>query len=208
MLASIFQRTKTLTQLLPTVGPNLIPVAPSLIPARFYGDRPPLPKTREYFSSKPKVRHIRRKYSLKKKPELRIPVEENNAKPMQDWWDWDGIGQYKSRRHGYPVNMMLRDVQKRRSFEKHNEERTLINAVWKNDFLPQELKDLAYQEIQKHPRDSTVLRINRRCTVTGRARGIFHQFRVSRFIFRHNADYNKISGAQYAIWMKGIDIKP
>ena len=44
---------------------------------------------------------------------------------MQDWWDWDGIGQYKSRRHGYPVNMMLRDVQKRRSFEKHNEVKIL-----------------------------------------------------------------------------------
>ena len=88
------------------------------------------------------------------------------------------------------------------------QERILINAVWKNDFLPQEIKDFAYQDIQKHPRDSTVLRINRRCAVTGRARGIFHQFRVSRFVFRHNADYNKISGAQYAHWFKGIDLKP
>ena len=84
----------------------------------------------------------------------------------------------------------------------------MINAVWKNDFLPQEIKDCAYQDIQKHPRDSTVLRINRRCAVTGRARGIFHQFRVYRFVFRHNADYNKISGARYALWQKGIDLKP
>ena len=29
---------------------------------------------------------------------------------MQEWWDWDGIGRYKSRRHGYPVNLMLRLV--------------------------------------------------------------------------------------------------
>ena len=29
---------------------------------------------------------------------------------MQEWWDWDGIGRYKSRRHGYPVNLMLRFV--------------------------------------------------------------------------------------------------
>ena len=29
---------------------------------------------------------------------------------MQEWWDWDGIGRYKSRRHDYPVNLMLRLV--------------------------------------------------------------------------------------------------
>ena len=101
-----------------------------------------------------------------------------------------------------------RDVQKRRMFERFNQERILINAVWKNDFLPQEIKVFAYRDIQKHPRDSTVLRINRRCTVTGKARGNFHQFRVSRFVFRNEADYNKISGAQRAHWLTGIDLKP
>ena len=70
---------------------------------------------------------------------------------------------------------MLRDVQKRRMLEQHNQERVLINAVWKNNILPRELRDLAYREIQKHPRDSTLQRINRRCAVTGKATGIFHQ---------------------------------
>ena len=41
----------------------------------------------------------------------------------------------------------------------------------------------------------TVLRLNRRCSVTGKARGNFHQLRVSRFVFRNEADYNKVSGA-------------
>lgn len=199
MFASILQRAKTLTQLLPSVVPSLIPVPQSLIPIRTKG-------TQQTYSLKTSNRYFKKSNPFTKKNQ--IPVEQNNAKPTQEWWDWDGIGRYKSRRHGYPVNMMLRDVQKRRNFEKHNQERILINSVWKNDILPQEIKDFAYQDIQKHPRDSTVLRINRRCTVTGRSRGIFHQFRVSRFVFRHNADYNKISGAQYAHWFKGIDLKP
>jgi len=198
MFASILQRAKNLTQLLPAVVPSLIPAAPSFVPVRN--------KHWHTYSTKPTVRYLKKRHRTPKKHQ--IPVEQNHAKPKQEWWDWDGIGAYKSRRHGYPVNMMLRDVQKRRSFEKHNQERILINAVWKNDFLPQEIKDFAYQDIQKHPRDSTVLRINRRCAVTGRNRGIFHQFRVSRFVFRHNADYNKISGAQYAHLFKGIDLKP
>ena len=130
------------------------------------------------------------------------------SKPHQSWWDWDGIGRYEFRNHGYPTNLMLRDVQKRRMFAKHNEERIKINAIWKNTILPKELRDFAYRQIQSHPRDSTVLRINRRCAVTGRARGVFHQFRVSRFIFREQADHNRVSGAQRADWIKGIHIKP
>ena len=103
---------------------------------------------------------------------------------------------------------MLRDVQKRRTLEKFNEERIKINAIWKNDILPKEIRDHAYRQIQKHPRDSTVLRINRRCAITGRPRGIFHQFRVSRFVFRNEADYNKLSGVMRADWLTNIDIKP
>ena len=68
---------------------------------------------------------------------------------MQEWWDWDGIGKYKSRYHYYPFNLMLRDVQKRRAFAKHNEERIKINALWKNDILPKELREHAFREIQK-----------------------------------------------------------
>ncbi len=127
---------------------------------------------------------------------------------QMDWWSYDGIGRYRTRHHDYPVNMMLRDVQKRRTFAKFHEERIKINAVWKNNILPEELRDLAYRKVQEVPRDSTVQRINRRCAVTGRPRGIFHQFRVSRFIFRNEADYNRISGARRADWLKGIDIKP
>ena len=50
---------------------------------------------------------------------------------QMDWWDYDGVGRYRSRKHGYPQNRMLRDVQNRRVLEKYNQERTLVNAVWK-----------------------------------------------------------------------------
>ena len=166
------------------------------------------PRNKHFFQWKNYPHYVKVNRRRHKKKENQISAEENNAKPAQEWWDYDGVGKYKSRHHGYPVNMMLRDVQNRRIFEKFHEERIRINAIWKNDILPQEIKDLAYQQIQKHPRASTVLRINRRCTVTGKARGNFHQFRVSRFVFRNEADYNKISGVQRAHWSKNIDIKP
>ena len=47
---------------------------------------------------------------------------------------------------------MLRDVQKRRCLQKHNEERIKVNALWKNDILPKEFREYAFREIQKHLR--------------------------------------------------------
>ena len=104
--------------------------------------------------------------------------------------------------------MMLRDVQNRRVLEKYNQERVLVNSIWKNDILPKELRDYAKNQVYEMPRAAQITRVNRRCALTGRARGVFHQFRVSRFMFRQEADANRISGAIRAKWDKGLDIKP
>jgi small subunit ribosomal protein S14 len=130
------------------------------------------------------------------------------GKPAQDWWDWDGFGPYKPRYHKYPTNWTLRDVQRRRIFLQHAEERNRLTSIFRNDILPQELKDVAREEIHKVPRASAITRINRRCSITGRGKGVFHQFRVSRMVFRAEADYNKISGVQRANWIKTIHIDP
>ena len=79
-------------------------------------------------------------------------------------------------------------------FERFNQERILINAVWKNDFLPQEIKDFAYRDIQKHPRDSTVLRINRQCSVTGKARGKPDLFLETRRITTKFLEHRELIG--------------
>merc|ERR1712179_317636 len=113
---------------------------------------------------------------------------------MGDWWDWNGFGPYKKRPHEYPNGMTLKDLQRRRIFKEFAEERLRINCIRKADILPQEIRTLANKEIHDVPRDSSITRLNRRCSITGRPRGIFHQFRVSRMIFRQQADYNKLSG--------------
>ena len=63
-----------------------------------------------------------------------------------------------------------------------------------------------------------------RCVVTGRSRGVYRDFRVSRFIFRfeesslwisfnfffcrQEADYNRVSGVQRAHWTHNTKIDP
>ena len=47
-----------------------------------------------------------------------------------------------------------------------------------------------------------------RCAITGRARGIWHQFRVSRMVVRQEADYNRLSGVQRAKWLYNTHLDP
>ena len=73
---------------------------------------------------------------------------------------------------------------------------------------PAEIRKIADKEIHEVPRASAITNVNRRCVVTGRARGIFHQYRVSRFIYRAEADYNRLSGVQRAQWLINTKIDP
>ena len=87
-------------------------------------------------------------------------------KPAQDWWDYDGFGKYKARYHQYPTNKVLRDVQRRRVFAQHAEERNRVNCLFRNDILPKELQELARHKITYEvPRDSAITRPNRRWLV-------------------------------------------
>jgi len=132
-----------------------------------------------------------------------------NDKPCQNWWEYDGFGSYAIRGHKYPTNITLRDVQRRRILKQHAEERNRVNCLFRNDILPKEIQEIARHKIvYEVPRDSAITRPNRRCAVTGRPRGIWHQFRVSRMVFRAEADYNKVSGVQRAKWKYSTFIDP
>jgi len=139
----------------------------------------------------------------------RAGVVMHKHKPAQEWYEWDGFGPYKYRHHHYPRNITLRDVQRRRIFKEHHRERTLLRSVYKNDLLPKELQEGARNKVVwELPLDSDHWRPNFRCVVTGRARGNHQDFRVSRFIFRAEADHNRVSGVQRAHWTHNSKIDP
>lgn len=95
---------------------------------------------------------------------------------------------------------MKKDYLKRQTIKEQNIDRLRVNALRKNDILPQELRQIADVEIHAMPRNSSITRIVNRCAVTSRPRGVVLRWRLSRFVFRHLADYNKLSGVQRAMW--------
>lgn len=50
------------------------------------------------------------------------------------------------------------------------------------------------------PRQTALRQLTPRCVLTSRGHGVVLRWRLSRIMFRHLADYNKLSGVQRAIW--------
>ncbi|XP_068628810.1 small ribosomal subunit protein uS14m [Battus philenor] len=96
--------------------------------------------------------------------------------------------------------LMIRDAKRRRMSAENFLERTRINAMRRNDVLPVEIRELADKDINKFEMNAIPLRINNRCVITSRPRGIVKEWRMSRIVWRHLADYNKLSGVQRAMW--------
>ncbi|KAI9581662.1 28S ribosomal protein S14, mitochondrial-like [Glossina fuscipes] len=95
---------------------------------------------------------------------------------------------------------MIRDVKRRKCVKEHAVERLRVKALRKNDILHAELREVADAEIAAFPRDSCLVRVRERCALTSRSRGVVHKYRLSRIVWRHLADYNKLSGVQRAMW--------
>lgn len=95
---------------------------------------------------------------------------------------------------------MIKDNKRRLCVKDQAIDRIRINTIRKNDILPAELREIADQEVAKLPRDSNYIRIVSRCAVTSRPRGVYMKYHLSRIVWRHLADYNKLAGVQRAMW--------
>ncbi|MBS1536330.1 MAG: 30S ribosomal protein S14 [Bacteroidetes bacterium] len=65
----------------------------------------------------------------------------------------------------------------------------------------EELKNAGdWEGLQKLPRNSSPTRVQSRCSMTGRARGVYKRFGLGRNIFRQLALEGKIPGIRKASW--------
>ncbi|XP_008547399.1 28S ribosomal protein S14, mitochondrial [Microplitis demolitor] len=96
---------------------------------------------------------------------------------------------------------MKRDVKRRRANRDYAELRVRLMALKRCTILPKEIRAIAdKQMLTEVPRISSVHQLTHRCVLTSRSHGVIYPWRLSRFVFRHMADYNKIAGIQRAMW--------
>jgi small subunit ribosomal protein S14 len=75
-----------------------------------------------------------------------------------------------------------------------------LKAVIKNRELPAEERFAAQLKLAAMPRTSSATRIRNRCVITGRARGTYRKFGISRIMLREMAANGLIPGVRKASW--------
>ena len=96
-------------------------------------------------------------------------------------------------------SMIEREKKRIKLYKKYNEKRITLLQEYKNtnDF---NLKLEIHSKIQKLPRNSSKIRIRNRCWKTGRPRGYYRDFGISRHVLREMAHQCLIPGVKKASW--------
>ena len=84
--------------------------------------------------------------------------------------------------------------------DRYAEKRKKLKLIIKDPKTSIEEKRLAYMQIEKMPRDANPIRIRNRCNLTGRPRGYYRKFGLSRISLREMASNGKIPGITKASW--------
>lgn len=95
--------------------------------------------------------------------------------------------------------MIEREKKRIRLEKKYAAKRTTLIIDYQNEQDFAKKLDL-HSQIQKLPRNSAKTRIRNRCWKTGRPRGIFRDFGISRHVFREMAHQCLLPGVTKSSW--------
>jgi small subunit ribosomal protein S14 len=98
------------------------------------------------------------------------------------------------------VNSIIRDQKRRKLFLKNEQKRVEYKSFLKNSSISQLEKREFLKKLNKLSRNSSKVRIRNRCILTGRGRGVYSKYRLSRIRFRELASQGLIPGVIKANW--------
>jgi len=78
--------------------------------------------------------------------------------------------------------------------------RARLKAIADDDQLPMEERFTARLKLAELPRNSSKVRIRNRCELSGRPRGVYRKFKLSRIALRALASTGQIPGMVKASW--------
>jgi len=96
-------------------------------------------------------------------------------------------------------SMIEREKKRIKLFKKYKQKRRLLLEKY-NDTRDYNLKLEIHSKIQKLPRNSSKIRIRNRCWKTGRPRGYYRDFGISRHALREMALQCLLPGVRKSSW--------
>lgn len=96
-------------------------------------------------------------------------------------------------------SMVERDNKRRRLFFKYSEKRTTLKEqINQVEFLEEKLN--LHRDLQKLPLNSSPVRLHNRCRITGRPKGYYRDFGLSRLVLREMVHDCLLPGVRKASW--------
>ena len=98
------------------------------------------------------------------------------------------------------LSLINRDQKRRKLVKKFAKKRDELEAILNNPKASEEMRFAARLKIQQLPRNANATRLRNRCALTGRARGYFRKFGLSRNKLREFAMRGEVPGIVKASW--------
>ena len=95
---------------------------------------------------------------------------------------------------------VVKNNQRKELVERYSDKRSKLLSIIKDPKTSYVDKRIAYQKIEKMPRDANPIRFRNRCNLTGRSRGVYRRFGLSRISLREMVNNGLIPGVSKASW--------
>ena len=97
-------------------------------------------------------------------------------------------------------SQVLRDLRRKKLIAKYAKKRAVLRAKLNDQNASIDEKLEAQEQFAKLPRNSCPTRLNRRCEVSGRSRGYYRKFGISRIVLRDLALRGQLPGVRKSSW--------
>ena len=98
------------------------------------------------------------------------------------------------------LSQKLRDQRRKALIDKHSAKRAELRKRLKDADVSMAEKEQIQNEFAKLPRNSCSTRLTRRCRVTGRSKGVYRKFGLSRIMLRDMALRGELPGVRKSSW--------
>ena len=98
------------------------------------------------------------------------------------------------------LSLINRDQKRRKLVKKFAKKREELEAILNNPKASEDVRFAARLKIQQLPRNANRTRLRNRCALTGRSRGYFRKFGLSRNKLREFAMRGEVPGVVKASW--------
>lgn len=98
------------------------------------------------------------------------------------------------------VSSVQRELKRQKLHDKYKARREDIKKQLKNPELSAKERYELVKKLSQFPKNSSKVRLHNRCELTGRPKGYYRKFKMSRIMLRKLASEGKLPGVRKASW--------